>query len=442
VTVTFYDASDDSVIGTDTLTSNGTATTSWSSLSGGANEWYAVAEDSSGQQSTSQTFDFEAPGDLYISNELNHTQLIDSATVQIEFYFRNGTGPAKIVTRTTSTGVVNMTGLPTDQPFIVVASADNFTDRRIFVQSLTETQRVYLLPESATSVPVTFNIEDYSGNFPQDDSVLLVQRGINGTWQTVLGDYFGANGQFPAEVQKGARYRLVLYNVETGQDRVVGTYTPLSAGAQTVSVSPSGDVEVEGLDPTVAIQPDINVVPAQNNTEFAVTVDQRSATVQNWSVSLEYVPEAGANQTLWSFASSANGGSASKTLDLTGKNGTLVMDVRFNAGGVVDSVSHTFRLQWAPDGFSYSLLGTLTSALPTLLPADDWEAFSTVFALVVTILATAALSYSTGTTSEMAGGAAVLMLAGWSMVGFIGYGVVFVSGVSWMGFAALRRGVI
>jgi len=62
--VTFYDASDDSVIGTDTgVTSGGTASVVWSGLTPGAHySWYAVADDNITGTTQSDTWSFKTAG--------------------------------------------------------------------------------------------------------------------------------------------------------------------------------------------------------------------------------------------------------------------------------------------------------------------------------------------------------------------------------------------
>jgi len=70
ITVTFYNATDDSVIGTDTVEGNGTANVTWSGLTrGNTYSWYVVANDST-DTTTSPTWSFTVnvlPDVVYIS---------------------------------------------------------------------------------------------------------------------------------------------------------------------------------------------------------------------------------------------------------------------------------------------------------------------------------------------------------------------------------------
>lgn len=84
--VTFYNASDDSIIGTDTLVSNGsTASIVWSGLSEGLNySWYAIANDSMFESAQSSTWTFK-------------TQAATVKVVEFEDSFENGQWDGKWV---------------------------------------------------------------------------------------------------------------------------------------------------------------------------------------------------------------------------------------------------------------------------------------------------------------------------------------------------------
>ncbi|WP_435125367.1 hypothetical protein [Halobaculum sp. D14] len=442
VTVTFYDAADDSVIGTDTLSSNGTATTTWSNLTGGSHSWYVTVEDQYGATTTSATFTFAAPAELRLYNESAPQQLLTNTTVTVNLYFENGSGPALIVNRTVPDGVMNMTGLPVDEPFIVAAEAPGFVDRRIYVTSLTQQQNLYLLPSSASSTPVLFTLQDYTGDYPQRSTVLLVQRGINGTYRTVLGDEFGATGQFPATLKTGARHRLVLLNTDTGERRPVGTYTPLAGGEQTISVSPLGNVDIGGVAPSVIWIPGTGVIPAANSSTVGAAVSNGTENLDSWSVTVVHDPPTGSNTTLWTSPTRSTTGRATTTLNLTGLRGQLHLETTYTVGGITASETWTVQLQPQFDDFGYSLVGLLDSAPSALLPAGDVEAASRAFALLFTVLTTVVVAVATDTTSELTAGVAVLLLAAFSVIGWVGYGLVTVTGVAWIGFAALRRGVV
>ncbi len=154
--------------------------------------------------SGSHTLTLEAtPSQLQIHPESRPSELIDTDNMTIEFFVEDELD--SVVTRNASGGKVNMSGLPADESFVAVASADGYSNRRIFIDSLIQTQDIYLPGETEDTVAIEFNLEDFSGNFNQESTVLEIQRSIDGNWQTVEGDFFGATSKvFVDAVQRRA----------------------------------------------------------------------------------------------------------------------------------------------------------------------------------------------------------------------------------------------
>lgn len=421
---------------TKTITSNQTVCYSTSGLSGGNHTWSVTVEDSQGHQVTSNSFEFRVPSTLFIYNESNATQLVDNVTVTITAYFQNGTGEAFSIQRTTSDGTVNMTGFPAGMPFIVVAEGENYHDRRIFVLSLYDTQRIYLLPSSEPVADTIFAIEDYSGDFPPDDTVLLVQRSLNGTWKTVLGDYFGATGQFPAQLALNERHRLVLLNVETGERRPLGSYTPLTAQTQEVIVSPSGQVKVRTVGVTAGIQPQLGRLPALNGTTVAVRLENRTTTVQNWTVTA-----AVGNTTLWSqtYTSPQRVTHDLPLATYAGQNLTVTVTY-VDSNGTTHLVDEkVFLIQQTLDHNGTLLQGV--QDLADLSPPRHRGGFTTFLAVTITVIGMAGLATQFRVSGEVAGLTGVFLLTAFSVVGWVSYDLVFVAGVGVFTFAGLRRGL-
>lgn len=423
---------DGSAVGSDTLAANGTASVTTTISTGGPHSWSASAEDEYGLTATSDTFTFQSPDELRILNESSPTELVDNATVELRFFVDEGSGAPQVYTRNTSDGTVNMTGLPADKPFIVVAEADGYFSRRIFVPSLYQTQRVYLLPDNATAVPVSFGIEDYTGEFDSENTVLLVQRALNGSYRTVLGDYFGATGQFPATLAYNQRHRLVLLNVETGERRSLGAYTPQSTSSQRVVVSPAGDINFIGIPPTISL-PDTSRLPATTGVPFTSSIQNGSLGIQSWSLTIS------ANGTTLFTDSGSGSASISTGLDLTAYAGGQVNATMTYTltDGSSDSITRTYTISEAFDSDD-SLLGSL-NALVTLVPAGNQSAFTMFIAMVVTILGTAGIVSKVPMTSEFVGVVAWLFIAGFAILGWVSYDLLFVAGVAAASFAYLRR---
>lgn len=239
LTVTFYDGADDSVIGTDTLSSNGTASVQENDPVAGNNSWYVIVEDSYGGTTDSRNvhggvFKYQAPSELKIYHETNPSKLIDENTsFRVRFFVE---GNEKIIEKQTSNGTVSLEGLPADQWFIVTVRANNssqYTYRRIIVDSLIETQSVYVLNKSKRNSEVIFQLDDPTGQFPPEETTLYIEKpitkdfdgdGDNETRYAVMaGDVFGAAAEFPMILQDDSRYRLRVK--ADNSSRILGAYS-------------------------------------------------------------------------------------------------------------------------------------------------------------------------------------------------------------------------
>lgn len=431
VTATLY--IDGSEIGTDTLTSNGTVNVTTTILKGGSHDYYWIATDEYGNSTTSTTRSISAPSELRIYNESAPTQLVDNATVELRMY-TNETGDSQVYSRNSSDGSINMTGIPADQPFIVVADADGYLPRRIFVSSLYESQTIYLLPETDEYVDTTFAIEDYSGEFPQDETVLIVQRELNGTFQTVLGDYFGANSEFPAQLAFNQRHRLILHNVQTGKERPLGTFTPIATGPQTITVSPSGEIQVDETQPTISF-PEMSRLPAKPSVPFEITIAENDKAISNWSATIEYADSS--TTTVLYDATSSPDDSHSATLDLEDRdNGTVTAIVEYTLeDGTTRTVSKTYVVQAFLKNDN-SLLASLT-AFVDLAPSSNQDSMTTFLAMFLTVFATAGIVWKVPMPTEMVGITAWGVLAVFGVLGWVPYQMLFVSGVAAASFAYL-----
>jgi hypothetical protein len=428
---------DGSVVGSTNVTSNGRAQVSVSSSSfvGGQHTVKAVATDAYGQTSTT-TFTFSAPSKIQVRNESNASALVDNATVDVAFYFESG-GAIKSVTRSTSTGEIDLTGLPVDRPIVASATADGFKPRRIFLSSIYEQSKVYLLPDSSEFVRTTFELQDYSGDFPQDVTVLQVERVLNGTsYKTVVGDYFGANGEFPAQLAFNKRHRLTLLNTETGETRDLGTYTPLSSGPQDLAVTVSGQIEVVGGSGSVAIKPTASRLPDRNLT-LDVSVRNGSAPIESYTMSVYKISD-GTNSTVETLSgSSAETRRVSVNLtDAGGGELKVVTKVSTTNGGFVRSKS--YGVVSRSDSGGTGLLPGL-GALTGLLPSSDRAPFTTALAMIITLVGTAGISSRSRLSTEIVGVAGLGFMTAFAVLGWIGYDLLFVGVVAWAALAFARR---
>jgi hypothetical protein len=291
VDVTFYDASDDSEIGTDTLTANGTATTSWSNVVGGDNDWYAVAADSYGNSVQSQTFTFKAPATLSIRDEETQDLITGAnSTVEVRFYQE---GSDQVVKRTTTTGEIDLSGLPLGE-LVVSANVEGYENRRIVLESITEQSNIYLLNNTADSVPVEFELDDRTGEYNAEETTLYIEKSLpdgdgdnsTETYQVLAADFFGANGRYPAVLEKGARYRLRVENAD-GDTRALGSYTP---NEPEVTPLPIGNVELTAdTDGGTALQASVRDAPetATHNYEIRVVYADLENQTDSFDLSIQ-----------------------------------------------------------------------------------------------------------------------------------------------------------
>lgn len=230
---------------TTTVTSNGTASYSTSGLNGGDHTWHVVVTDDYGASVTSQTFSLSVPSKLAIRNESNPNQLVTGAELELTFYYSN-----QVIVKEDDNGdgYINMTGLPVDQKFVVVATADGYLNRHIIVDSIYEQSSIYLIPDNATAVEVRFNINDPTGRFTSGDTEVIIQRAItrdfddDGTNETqfvnVAADEAGVAG-FSTFLVQDARYRLKVRN-QGGDVRILGAFTATASEQVTLKPVPLG----------------------------------------------------------------------------------------------------------------------------------------------------------------------------------------------------------
>lgn len=270
VDATFY--VDGETVSSQTLTSNGTATTNITRL--GQSEWYVELEDDYGKTVQTETRTFVTPSTLRVLDELHPQTLVDgNLSVTVRAY-----AGETAISRNVTNGTMSLAGLPLDEPIVITTEAETYVDRRIIVEDITEQQHIYMLNASADVVPITFQVSDKTGRYPPESSRLAIEKAVNVSdedglkWQTISGDYFSADLKFPTTLADGQRYRVVIKNAE-GDQRVLGSYIPYEPTVTTLSI---GEIvwdipQSEGVYSTTRYDDQGNLEVLYNDTQGATT---------------------------------------------------------------------------------------------------------------------------------------------------------------------------
>lgn len=220
-------------VGSDTLTSNGTATQSHTFATGGDTRWWVEIEDSYAETNRSSNFTVTTPSVVEFRKESDPDTLISGVTVNVTAYYSGET-----VQRTVTNGKLDLSGFPIDEPIIIRANASGYYIRTTIIEDIYDQSNMYLLNTSKPAYTVRFDLSDPRGEFPRQDTALFIERDLNlsGTteWRIIAGDTFGVKG-VPTDLRQDERFRLTIKNLETGDTVVVGTYTALQDETVTVT---------------------------------------------------------------------------------------------------------------------------------------------------------------------------------------------------------------
>lgn len=370
---------DGSQVHSETISANGTVSTSISPAAGG-HQWTVTATDQYGL-STSETYTFSTPSTLSIKNESAPETLVagTNATVTVQFFGERGS----VTTQTTTDGTVNLTGLPTDERFVVQADADGYRTRKTVIRSLYNQQTVYLLPNNATASQIIFEISDPTGEFPPGETYLYIERPLtvnnSTTYQTIAGDTFGATARYPVTLAEDTRYRLRVRH--DGQERMLGSYTVTTTAVEELRVQriePSADDVEQGA-----------VYGGVEDGQLAVRF--RDGTP---------------NTTVTYSVTAANGSTVVPETTVTGESFAHLFPVN---GSATQSYNVSYEIQ-RPDGSvttgsfrAGSVAGVATGFAmdPQLLSLLSWGAILASMGLIVIIDTRLAPAVGTGTASAL-----------------------------------------
>lgn len=264
-----------SSIGSDSLSSNGTATISHDPT-GGPHQWHVEVTDDYGHTTTSETFYFVAPGEVEIRNELEDHELINQSTgVEVLQFGDNETLDKLNVTD----GNISVTGLPLDEEYVFVVNPEGYHQRSSLIVDLTEQSTIFMVNESESTIQNTIAVEDRTG-FLSGNGSIIIEKSINrsiydGTasteyqWTAIAGDRLGADKEYTTDLIEGDRYRIIVRN-EDGDQRILGEYTAKLNGTANLNIESTG-VDLDEMSASVVYgatidKDDNNVVVEYNDT--------------------------------------------------------------------------------------------------------------------------------------------------------------------------------
>ena len=249
-------------------------------------QWYAAYGDNS-----VVAFDADLRSTLFIRDEQNPEQLVtDETNITLESLDGDG-----VYTTTVSDGTADLAGLEAE-PLIVRAGPDGWGKRSLVVSDTSSTRTVYVLNTSAATSNIRFELEDQTGRFDADETILRIQRPIqrdgDTTFETVLSDRFGATKSLSVTLETGQNYRLVVEN-DAGEIRTLGSYDVSGDAAEPL---PIGEIVIAGdaRDGGVAAQASLQNPPpdASHGKEVRMILIDRERLTENFTVRI--VNESGA----------------------------------------------------------------------------------------------------------------------------------------------------
>jgi len=266
VNVSIY--ADGARIHSENITSAGEVNTTHTFASGGEHTWYATATDATGRTTQTATQTVDVVAELRVLNESAPEQLVDETEVEVQF-----AGSEQTITRSATDGTVSFQGLPLDEQFEAIVRAEGYETRTIVLPSLLEQQRVWLLPNSASSVQVRFRLQDATGTYTQR-SELYIEKPIEIDNQTryriINSRQFGVDG-ITVNLESDTRYDLRIRN-QQGDTAQLSTYS--ASISETVTLEPSAATVEKPEDQAVGYEIGYDQDNEQINIEYIDPAEQ------------------------------------------------------------------------------------------------------------------------------------------------------------------------
>ncbi len=233
---------DDHVITTQTVSSSRTVTGTYDGDAleyGETYTWNVTATDDDGMQAVANTT-FTVPENITIREEDNASALVEDQGVDVTFYTDNGQVTLGL-NDSNQDGNISLAGLPRVPAVLKFEDPSGvWYTRQVYFRSLAAQQNFYL--RDTEGHLITFAFEDRTGNFPQSETTIQIERAVDindddtADWDVIAGDYWNAAGRFTFRGTDNARYRIRVTNQESGDSRLVGHYVPTSDATENIII--------------------------------------------------------------------------------------------------------------------------------------------------------------------------------------------------------------
>ena len=278
--VTFYDCDNDicteaTEFATVTLTEDGVAHTTYTP-DRGRNTWYAtVGADSTGAH------DYRTPGELRILDNSDGT-LIDSTEVTLEV---SRSGFAETHTTTDGTwGFEELSELE-DSTHAVGLSAEGYLGTTYTGIPPDTNSDLTMIPDGTGTTTVTFVLDDRTGNFPTEDTRLIVATDIRSDGEIpgeiAHSEIFGGSDTVIEEFAEGSTYDVAVENIETGGFRKMRDGLPIQQDDFTEELVIFAETPQWSFDASSASPH--NEVVAPSSTQFSINLQDLTSETVNVS---------------------------------------------------------------------------------------------------------------------------------------------------------------
>jgi len=262
----------------------------------GQNQWYVEAEDTFGNSVTSATFEVTIPETLTLRdvNDPNTILTLPTIDATVRFY-ESETGDTAVYPRTPQAGQIDMSGLPSDQEFVVgvVDSSGTYAQRLTLLDSIFQQQEIYMLNNSAETAVATLILQDRTGEFETGATSVQIERSVNTTdspageeeYVTVAGDVIGTQLTFSTTLEEDVRYRVSVEN-DQGDRRLLGSF--VLQGDRVINLIISGkEVGVPIPDDTPVIDVSQSIDDQTNDKTVSLTFIDAQQLTESVTVRVE-----------------------------------------------------------------------------------------------------------------------------------------------------------